>query len=102
MRKRKLLFTLLAAATLMVNTSVWAESDSEIENNTRYTDYESEIYGNQVNIGVITCPLADIAELDGSYDVLIELDESTADESKPDDSKGEESTLLMMVEIDQE
>ena len=63
---------------------------------------ESEIYGNQVNIGVITCPLADIAELDGSYDVLIELDESTADESKPDDSKGEESTLLMMVEIDQE
>ena len=33
----------------------------------------SEIYGNQVNIGVITCPLADIAALDGSYDVLIEL-----------------------------
>lgn len=46
--------------------------------------------------------LADIAELDGSYDVLIELDESAADESRPDeseqdDSKGEESTMLMMV-----
>jgi hypothetical protein len=36
---------------------------------------ESEIYGNQVNIGVITCPLADIAALDGSYDVVIELDQ---------------------------
>jgi len=35
----------------------------------------SEIYGSQVNIGVITCPLADIAALNGSYDVLIELDE---------------------------
>ena len=33
----------------------------------------SEVYGNQVNIGVITCPLADIAALDGSYDVVIEL-----------------------------
>ena len=42
---------------------------------------ESEIYGNQVNIGVITCPLADIAELDGSYDVLIELDESEKEEA---------------------
>ena len=38
MRKRKLMFTLLAAATLMVNTSVWAGSDSEIENYTRYRD----------------------------------------------------------------
>ena len=37
---------------------------------------ESEIYGSQVNIGVITCPLAEIAALNGSYDVLIELDES--------------------------
>ena len=42
MRKRKLMFTLLAAATLMVNTSVWAGSDSEIENYTRNADYESE------------------------------------------------------------
>ena len=57
MRKRKLMFMLLAAATLMVNTSVWAGSDSEIENYTRNADYESE----------------------------------------PDDSKGEESTMLMMV-----
>ena len=63
---------------------------------------ESEIYGNQINIGVITCPLADIAELDGSYDVLIELDESEPDESRldesvPDDSKGKENTMVMMV-----
>lgn len=42
---------------------------------------ESEIYGSQVNIGVITCPLANIAALNGSYDVLIELDEN--EESKP-------------------
>ena len=33
----------------------------------------SEQYGYQVNIGVITCPLADIAALQGSYDVRIEL-----------------------------
>jgi hypothetical protein len=42
---------------------------------------ESEIYGSQVNIGVITCPLADIAALNGSYDVLIELDESEEEEA---------------------
>jgi len=41
----------------------------------------SEIYGSQVNIGVITCPLADIADLKGSYDVLIELDESEEEEA---------------------
>ena len=51
---------------------------------------------------MITCPLADIAELDGSYDVLIELDESAADESRPDenepdDSKGEENMMEMMI-----
>ena len=43
---------------------------------------KSEIYGNQVNIGVITCPLAEIAALNGSYDVLIELDKSE-EEAKP-------------------
>ena len=57
MRKRKLLFTLLTAATLMINISVWAEANSKIENYTRYADYERE----------------------------------------PDDSKGEESTMVMMV-----
>ena len=41
---------------------------------------ESEIYGSQVNIGVITCPLSDIAALNGRYDVLIELDESEEEE----------------------
>ena len=62
--------------------------NNEVENYTRYAAYEpqanilfedqdaSEIYGSQVNIGVITCPLADIAALNGSYDVLIELDNS--------------------------
>ena len=35
----------------------------------------SEQYGDQVNIGVITCPLSDIAALDGSFDVRIELAE---------------------------
>lgn len=40
----------------------------------------SEVYGSQVNIGVITCPLSEIAALNGSYDVLIELDESEEEE----------------------
>lgn len=35
----------------------------------------SEQYGYQVNIGVITCELAKIRQLSGSYDVLIELAE---------------------------
>jgi len=35
----------------------------------------SEQYGDQVNIGVITVPLSDIAALNGSYDVRIELAE---------------------------
>ena len=40
-----------------------------------FEDQESsEQYGYQVNIGVITCPLQDIAALEGSYDVVIELD----------------------------
>ncbi|MGN1023354.1 MAG: cyclophilin-like fold protein [Lachnospiraceae bacterium] len=36
---------------------------------------ESEQFGNQVNIGVMTSPIADIDALQGSYDVIIELDE---------------------------
>ena len=39
------------------------------------------MYGSQVNIGVITCPLAEIAALNGAYDVLIELDESEEEEA---------------------
>ena len=35
----------------------------------------SEQYGHQVNIGVITTPLADISNLKGDYDVRIELAE---------------------------
>lgn len=35
----------------------------------------SEQYGNLVNIGVIDCELSRISDLDGSYDVLIELAE---------------------------
>ena len=38
---------------------------------------ESEQYGYQVNIGVITCPIADIAALQGSFDVRIELAENS-------------------------
>ena len=47
----------------------------------------SEIYGSQVNIGVITCPLADIAALNGSYDVLIELDVSSPTNDKQDSAQ---------------
>ena len=35
----------------------------------------SEQYGDQVNIGVITCPLEEISKLEGTYDVRIELAE---------------------------
>ena len=35
----------------------------------------SEQYGDQVNIGVITVPLSEIAALEGSYDVRVELAE---------------------------
>ena len=35
----------------------------------------SEQYGDQVNIGVITCPLVEISKLEGTYDVRIELAE---------------------------
>ena len=51
----------------------------------------SEVYGSQVNIGVITCPLADIAALNGSYDVLIELD--PGEES----SESEEASVMKMM-----
>ena len=36
---------------------------------------KSEQYGDQVNIGVITCPIETIASLNGSFDVRIELAE---------------------------
>ena len=36
---------------------------------------DSEQYGDQVNSGVITTPLSEIAVLEGSYDVRIELAE---------------------------
>ena len=36
---------------------------------------KSERYGNQVNIGVITCPIQKISSLRGSFDVRIELAE---------------------------
>lgn len=38
----------------------------------------SEQYGYQVNIGVVTSPLSDISSLNGSYDVVIELDSSAS------------------------
>ena len=38
----------------------------------------SEQYGYQVNIGVMTCPLSEISALQGSYDVLIEKDDSVS------------------------
>jgi hypothetical protein len=49
----------------ILQTGAFAESDDEISNYTRYADY---------------IPQADIAALNGSYDVLIELDESEEEE----------------------
>lgn len=59
----------------------WLNGDIDYAINAPYftilhSDEEiSEQYGYQVNIGVITCELAKIRELSGSYDVLIELAE---------------------------
>ena len=39
----------------------------------------SEQFGYQVNIGVITCELSRIRDLSGSYDVMIELDETAGE-----------------------
>ena len=52
---------------------------------------QSEMDGSRVNIGVIACPLAEIAALNGSYDVLIELD--------PDEEKNmaEENSGMKMT-----
>lgn len=49
----------------------------------------SEQYGNQVNIGVITCPLEEIAALEGDYDVRIELAEEGAAASADKSSQEE-------------
>ena len=48
---------------------------------------ESEQYGYQVNIGVITCPLSEIAALNGSFDVRIELAEN-AEKDVPENPSG--------------
>lgn len=57
----------------------WLNGDISIGTNVPwftflFTDEEiSEQYGNLVNIGVIDCELSKISDLNGSYDVLIEL-----------------------------
>ena len=59
----------------------WLNGDIDYATNAPYftilfEDEEySEQYGYQVNIGVITCPLETIRNLDGSYEVRIELAE---------------------------
>lgn len=59
----------------------WLNGDIDYEVRAPYftilfgDEENSEVYGNQVNIGVITCELSKISELSGSYDVLIELAE---------------------------
>lgn len=57
----------------------WLNGDIDYALNAPYftilfeDEESSEQYGYQVNIGVITCPLEEIAALDGSFDVRIEL-----------------------------
>lgn len=59
----------------------WLNGDIDYEVSAPYftilfgNEKNSEVYGNQVNIGVIACELSKISELSGSYDVLIELAE---------------------------
>ncbi len=59
----------------------WLNGDIDYALNAPYftilfeDEENSEQYGDQVNIGVITCPIEDIASLEGTYDVRIELAE---------------------------
>ena len=59
----------------------WLNSDIDYATDGPYftilfeDEENSERYGNQVNIGVITCPIQKIASLRGSFDVRIELAE---------------------------
>ena len=57
----------------------WLNGDIDFATDANYftilfdDEENSEQYGYQVNIGVITCELSKIAALEGSYEVLIEL-----------------------------
>ncbi len=59
----------------------WLNGDIDYATNAPYftilfeDEEASEQYGYQVNIGVITCPIETISDLDGSFDVRIELAE---------------------------
>ena len=59
----------------------WLNGDIDFATDANYftilfdDEENSEQYGYQVNIGVITCELSKIAALEGSYEVLIELAE---------------------------
>lgn len=59
----------------------WLNGDIDYAINAPYftilfaDEENSEVHGDQVNIGVIDCELSRISELSGSYDVLIELAE---------------------------
>lgn len=59
----------------------WLNGDIDFATNANYftilfeDEESSEQYGYQVNIGVIDCELSKISQLQGSYDVLIELAE---------------------------
>jgi len=57
----------------------WLNGDIDFSRDANYftilfeDEKESEQYGHQINIGVIECELSRISNLQGSYDVLIEL-----------------------------
>lgn len=59
----------------------WLNGDIDYATNAPYftilfeDEDDSEQYGHQVNIGVITCPLANISKLEGAYELRIELAE---------------------------
>ena len=59
----------------------WLNGDIDYATNAPYftilfeDEESSEQYGHQVNIGVMTCPLKNISDLDGNYEVRIELAE---------------------------
>ncbi len=62
----------------------WLNGDIDYATNAPYftilfaDEKNSAQYGHQVNIGVITCPLAKISTLQGNYNVRIELAEKSS------------------------
>ena len=72
--KQKYVCFLLAILLCLGLAACGSSGSQALNTSILFEDEESsEQYGYQVNIGVITCPREEIAALEGSFDVRIEL-----------------------------